>query len=506
VSDVQPPPSRRAAREAASTARMPATPPPTGLPPAAGGDSGGGTGGTPRGRRGLIIGAIVVVFALLATGAVYLGVTVGRNSPVLAGSQQDNSPTRPVPGSEIQPTPIPTCSLDSLANSASLIKLYGSVVDTASGSSLYGFGDATGVRPAGVLKILTAAAAISALGPSFQITTSVDAGTSPGTIVLVGQGDATLSRLPAGQSVYAGAPTLATLASKTLAAYNAIPANFGIPIQSIVLDSTYWNPSDNWDSSVPMTERTGGLLSETTALQVDGDRANAHLQVSPRSSDPVTAAGNAFVNALGLNPSTVTLTKGAAPSGATVLATVQSQPVSTLVRQMLQQSDDTLAEMLARIISVKENLGGASSSIQDAITTALQKYGVSTSQLTIEDGSGTSDESQIPPVFMSQLMSLISQKTNGLQYVAAGLSVSGKTGDLVGRFKGSSSIAVGKISGLAGSLPDAYTLTGYLTAADGTGESFTFFAEGDGITSAASPVLDSLAAAVYTCGKNITDN
>ena len=312
--------------------------------------------------------------------------------------------------------------------------------------------------------------------------------------------------MPAGQSVYAGAPTLATLASKTLSAYNANPANFGIPIQNIILDSTYWNPSDNWDSSVPVSERTGGYLSETTALQVDGDRANPRLQVSPRSNDPVGAAGNAFATALGLNPSTVTFTRSATPSGATLLASVQSQPVSTLVREMLQQNDDTLAEMLARIISVKENLGGSSSSIQEAITTALQKFGVDTSQLTIEDGSGTSDESQVPPVFMSKFMSLVSQKSNGLQYVAAGLSVSGKSGDFTHRFQGSSSVAVGQIDGKAAALPDADTITGYLTAADGTGESFTFFAEGSGITTAANPALDALAAAVYKCGKNITNN
>lgn len=430
---------------------------------------------------------------------------VGANSPIEAGQPQDNSPTRDVPGTQVQPTQIPTCSLDRLASATKLLKLSGSVVNTASGASLYGLDDTVGVRPAGVLKILTAAAAISALTPSYQITTSVYQGSSPGTIVLVGQGDATLSRLPAGQSVYAGAPTLASLAAHTLSAYNANPANFGIPIQNIVLDSTYWSPSDNWDSSVPVSERTGGFLSETTALQVDGDRANPHLQVSPRSNDPVTAAGKAFVLALGLNPSSVTLTKASNASGATLLGSVQSQPVSTLVREMLQHNDDTLAEMLARIISVKEHLGGASSSIQEADETALQKYGVDTSDLTIEDGSGTSDESQVPPVFMSKFMSLVSQKSNGLQYVAAGMSLSGKSGDFVHRFTGSSSAAVGHIYGKAASLPDADTITGYLTAADGTGESFTFFAEGDGITAAASPALDALANAVYKCGKNITN-
>jgi D-alanyl-D-alanine carboxypeptidase/D-alanyl-D-alanine-endopeptidase (penicillin-binding protein 4) len=482
---------------------MPVTPP-NGQPPAAGGGSTPTSPGSPGRRRGLIIGAIALAFVLLGTGAVFLGINVGRNNPLPI--LQANSPKRSVPGTEVQPTQIPTCSLDSLASAPGLIKLYGSVVNTSTGQSVYANGDTTGVRPAGVLKILTAAAAISALGPTYQITTTVYQASTPGTIVLVGQGDPTLSRVPAGQSIYAGAPTLATLASKTLAAYQANPANFGVPIQNLILDSTYWDPNDNWDSSVPTSERGSGQLSEITALQVDGDRANPHLEVSPRSNDPVTAAGNAFVTALGLNPSDVTVTEAANPSGSTLLASVQSQPVSTLVRQMLQLNDNTLAETLTRVISVKESLGGSSSSIQSAITTALQKFGLDTSDLTIEDGSGSSDESQVPPLFMSKFMSLVSQKSDGLQFVAAGLALSGKSGELANRFKGSNAIVAGKISGKAGALSNAYTLTGYLTAADGTGESFAFFAEGDGITSAASPALDSLAAAVYTCGKNITNN
>ena len=506
MSDVQPPTSRKAAREAAATSRMAATPP----PPQTGEPSGESPrGGPTRLQLGIIIGAGALVFLLLCTGSVFFGINVGRNSPVQAGNQAATAPKRVVPGTQIQPTAIPTCSLDTLASAPALVKLYGSVVDTASGQAVYTKDGTTGVRPAGVMKVLTAAAAISALGPTFQITTSVDM-TVPGTISLIGQGDATISRLPAGQGVYPGAPTMSTLAAKAFAAYNAIPTNAGTPISNIILDSTYWSPSDSWDSSVPRSRQTGGYLSEATALQVDGDRANAHNQISPRSNDPVGAAGTAFAQALGAlpggpNPSSISFTKSATPSGSSALASVQSQPVSSLVKQMLRNNDDTLAEMLARIVSVKESLGGGSGSIQQATTTALAKFTADASSLTIEDGSGESDESQVPPQFMSSFMSLISQKGNGLQYVAAGLPVAGKSGVLAGRFKGSNAVVSGKITGFSGAISNASTLTGYLTAADGTGESFTFFAEGSG-SGAAAAALDSLAAAVYTCGKNITNN
>jgi serine-type D-Ala-D-Ala carboxypeptidase/endopeptidase (penicillin-binding protein 4) len=441
-------------------------------------------------QLGLIIGAGSLIFVLLGAGSVFAGISAGKN----AGASgvvvpRPTTKARVVPAKDVQPTAIPTCSLDTLASSPALIKLYGSVVETASGDSLYANNDASAQRPSSLVKVLTAAAAISVLGPSFQITTSVDAG-EPGTLTLVGQGDATLSAT--GQSVYAGAPSLASLAAAAFKAYKASSSG-GTAITKVVLDSSYWDPSDNWDSSVPRTLQTGGYLSLSTALQVDGDRQNPSAQVSPRSNDPIGAAGKAFVAALAAQPggpsvASISVSDGQAENGATVLASVQSQPVSTLVKQMLLQNDDTLAEMLARIVSVKENLGGSGSSIQQATLTALSKFQVDSSGLIVEDGSGESDESLITPVFMSKFMSLVSQKANGLQYVAAGIP------------------QVGKYYARSGVSATAYTISGYTTAADGTGESFTFLAESPGITSAAGPALAALANAVYACGKNITNN
>jgi serine-type D-Ala-D-Ala carboxypeptidase/endopeptidase (penicillin-binding protein 4) len=471
VSDPQPPTSRRSARDASQSA-------------------GGGQGGSPRPlpRLGLIIGAGALAFVLLGIGAVFAGVAVGKNTPASAVTPQPGAttPTRAVPADQVAPTAIPTCSLDSLSSSTSLMKFYGSVVETATGDSLYGVNNTTGDRPASLVKVLTASAAISALGPTAQLTTKVEDGVTPGTITLVGGGDPTLSAAAAGGSVYTGAPTMASLASQTLTAYNK--AHPGVPITQIVLDSSLWNPSDDWQSGADQSLVAKGYLGFTTALQVDGDRKNPKAWISPRGTDPVMDAGKAFVTALGLDPSAVTLSTGEAENGAPTLASVSSQPISTLVKQMLLNNDDTLAESLARMVSVKENLGGGSSSVQQAMTTALGKYNLDTSDLSILDGSGESDESQVPPQFMSKFLALVQQKNNGLQYVAAGMPL------------------VGKIYERSGALSSAYTLGGYLTAADGTGEAFTFYAIGQGITPSAKSTLSALASAVYKCGKNLTNN
>jgi D-alanyl-D-alanine carboxypeptidase/D-alanyl-D-alanine-endopeptidase (penicillin-binding protein 4) len=455
-----------------------------------------------RTRVGLIAGGLALAFVLLGTGAVFAGVAAGKGSTpaTSGGAEHSGAPTRTVPADVVAASRIPTCSIAKAASNPALQKLYGSVLAVGAVGSPYANNEDDAEAPASAEKVLTAAAAISKLGPTFRITTSVVDGVTPGSITLVGQGDATLSGVAEGKSVYGGAPTMASLAAKTLTAYNK--AHPGVPITQVVLDASYWDPSDNWDSTVPRSEQTGGFLSETTALQVDGDRQDPAAQVSPRGTDPVMAAGNAFVSALGLTG--VSLITGQAENGAPTLASVQSQPVSMLVKQMLLTSDNTLAEMLARIISVKSALNGSLASLGQAIPANLSKYGLDNSVVTVHDGSGESPSDQVPASFLAHLMSLVAQGKNGLNFVAAGIPVSGKTGSLATRFTGANADAVGHVSAKPGFIAGSYTLSGYTRAKDGTLMSFSFFAVGEGVSSSANAALDSLAATVYRCGNNLT--
>lgn len=497
MTDPQQPTSRRAARNAAA-----------GPPVSSSTEPGTAADDSAAHKRVILIAvAAAVTFLLLGTGAVFAGLGTGkRATPVASPTVSTPTPaSRAVPADEVAAAGIPTCSISALATKTTLGKLYGSVLTTSGGQALYAALPDDPQAPASGLKLLTAAAAIAKLGPNFQITTKVVDGVTPGSITLVGEGDPTLSAVAAGDSVYTGAPTMASLASKTVAAYNI--AHPGVPITQVVLDSTYWDPTDNWNSAVPRSEQTGGFLSETTALQVDGDRQNPKLQVSPRSSDPIAAAGKAFAAALAsaLGQSIpINVTTGQQEDGAPTLASVKSQPVSVLVKQMLLNNDDTLAESLARIISVQENLDGTSSSIQQAITQALAGYGLNTSGLSIDDGSGESAGSAIPASFMAKFMALVNQGKGNMAYVKAGIPLAGRTGGLMGRFIGGASAGVGHVFAMPGSISNAYTLTGYMTAKDGTGLSFAFFAEGGGVTASANATLDALASAVYSCGKNLT--
>jgi D-alanyl-D-alanine carboxypeptidase/D-alanyl-D-alanine-endopeptidase (penicillin-binding protein 4) len=390
--------------------------------------------------------------------------------------------------------------------------LTGSVVRADSGEVLWDHSASTPVTTASTLKLLIASAAVAVLTPDYQIATDVVDGSAPGTIVLVGHGDATLSALPAGQqSVYAGAPKLSDLASQAVSAYAKLHP--GVPITQVVLDASYWNPDDNWEPDVKRSEQTIGYQSETTALQVDGDRADPTQETSPRSTDPIGRAGGAFVAALksadpgGVVANSVATSSGAAVAGAAALGEVKSQPVRTLITQMLLPSDNTLGEMLARIVSKVSGFDGTYASLQHAIPGALTgSFQISSAGLTIVDGSGESARNLVPPATMTALLRQIQAGTNGLDVVRAGLPVAGQTGTLVSRFTGPNAIARGHIAAKTGSIDTLYALAGTITAADGTVLEFTFDAGGAGIKDNARVALDTLATAVFSCGDNLSNN
>ena len=387
-----------------------------------------------------------------------------------------------------------TCSIASLANDGRLRDFAG-YVSTMGGEKLFSR-DGTDALPEGsVHKLLTAAAAIEVLGPKYRLKTTVVKGSKAGTIVLVGGGDPTLSR--ASSSFYPGSPKLADLAKQVKKSLK------GEKIRKIVLDATYWNPKDNWDSTWARSEQRIGYLSETTALQVDGDRANPGSNVSPRSTDPVKKAGQYFARALGVP--NVTLVKGEAPDGAELLASVKSQPISSLITTMLLSSDGTLAESIARVISLRSGADGSAKSLDGVYSTALAGYGLDTSRLRIRDGSGLSTKNGVSAKFVTQLLREIYGGPHKLRYVYNGLSVAGRTGSLAGRFTGSAAVARGNVWAKTGWLDTEYSLAGIVKAKDGTRLVFAFYAIGNGISPSAKAALDSLTAGVYRCGAQLSN-
>ncbi len=462
--------------------------------------------------RAVLATALGVGFLLLATGSLFAGIAVGSAqgapAPVATETPTEEPDPRVLPAAIADPSRLRTCSVAALAGDERLSRLFASVVNVTTGEVLLDRSGSTPVRPAGSMKVLTAAAALAVLGPDFRLSTRVVAGSTPGTVVLVGGGDATLSRLPAGQeSVYRGAPKLDDLAAQVVAAYAlANPDEPGIT--SLVVDATYWSAGDAWNPRWNRDRIAAGIQAPATALMIDGDRADPRQQISPRSNDPIGRAAQAFAEALAAagNPAGVPTISSGAAVGGTVLGQVQSRPVSTLITQMLTNTDYVLAEMLARVTSKQLGLAGSTASLTAAITGALNPYGVATDGMVVTDGSGLATDNAVPMQYLADLFGVINGRTANLGIIMDALPVAGTSGSLAGRFGGPNAVARGAVTAMPGDLPTAQALAGVVRAADGTVLTIGFSAVREGIGTAGRDAIDSLTAAVFTCGDNLSNN
>lgn len=456
-------------------------------------------------HRGLLTGVLAGVLALgvLTAGAITGSATPGPAAPAAPAPEPSAEPIiaeRTVPGSPI-PAFARTCSIESLTQDPRLGTFQAQVYNATTGEVLFERDPDVPAATASSMKILTAAAALSVLGPDYRASTRVVTGDSPGTIVLVGGGDLTLTRLPTGQEpVYTGAAHLDDLAAKVRAARSA--AGITAPVTRIILDSGYFS-GPTWDASWPATERRDGWLSHITALQVDADRNDPKVFLSPRGEDPIGRAGSAFASYF---PG-ASVQQGSAPAAATELASVSSAPLSALIPLMLIPSDNTLAEMLGRQVAIALGEGNTLASLRTAFPKALAGYGLDTSALTVIDASGMSPGNAVAPSYLASLYLQINQRAQNLGFIRDGLAVAGQSGTLgySNRFTGPNAVARGHITGKTGSITQAYTLGGVIDAEDGSTLVFMIYATGR-VSASARQGIDTVATGMYRCGNSLANN
>jgi D-alanyl-D-alanine carboxypeptidase/D-alanyl-D-alanine-endopeptidase (penicillin-binding protein 4) len=440
-----------------------------------------------RGARAFLLryprAVFLVVVLLLASTAAAIGATV-----VDAGA-----------GTRASAAADPRCTAPDLAAHWSAGQLFLDARSVRSGASVLAHRADEPTQTGSTMKLLTAAAAVTTLGPDHRFTTTVVAGTAPDAVVLVGGGDPTLSRLPTGQDgVSPGAPHLDDLARQVVASRAGLPPVRVVQVDTDLFDGPAWNPT--W----PESARTSGSVSNITALMVDGDRDDPTDAYSMRSSAAVSRAATAFAALLGPEVQVETVSVPV-PADAEPLGTVRSAPVADLVATLLTHSDDTLAEVLARHVAIAEGTGRSFAAIQAGTTKALRDTGIPTADLRLVDGSGLSGEDRVPASAMTALMRVVATHGHGLAPVDAGLAVAGRTGTLGehGRFSGAAREARGHVRGKTGTLDDMFGLTGVTDEVDGDRIAFTVFAEGTA-DPAARQEIDALAAALWRCGGRAT--
>ena len=462
----------------------------------------------------MIAVSAVLVTALAAGGSFALGAVVpqgelGEGSLVPDTEAQPAELSRAVPVTMPTPLRIRTCSVADAARNEDLGDFSGVVVDPYTGDVLFARDPDTLVPPASVMKIITGAAALSVLGADARFSTSVVATDDPTRVVLVGGGDSTLSRLATGNpSVYVGAATLQDLAEKTISAAQAsLPEGDKVTITEVVVDASLWPSEDAFDASWSRDAASNGFVSRVSALQVDGDRDNPQVDLSRRGSDPVRRAGDEFVKALraaGNAGRYVKVTAGEAPVEGSVLASVESPPVSELVRYMMKESDNTLAEMLARHVSMAQGAGGTAASLATVIPSVIAGLGLPTEGLVVQDGSGLSPLNQVSPSYVAMLLSDVARGDGPLAAIRESLPIAGVDGSLDDRFAGDNAIVHQRVLAKTGSITGVRSLAGFVTGDDEELLAFAFFAQGT-VGDETRVAIETLVTAVYGCGSNLAD-
>ena len=445
---------------------------------------------------GLVIGLVVLL-------GLFLGPLSGSNSAAenAAPNEEEISNQSSDTEQTIEPTETAEavqCSVAELEQSERILDLQAEVIDAATGEVLFERSSATPARPASVLKLLTAAAALETLGPNYRVTTRVYVDSKdPSILYFVGAGDVTLSRTaPGSSSVYRNAPKLSDLARQV-----ATKAP-GQTITQIVLDSSlYGGPAGEYQSVWDQRGLTEGYMSYVSALQVDGDRNNPGSKDSARSKDPVTRAGEFFKQTLGQSASAAVITKGVTPADAIEIASVRSAPLSTWIDYMLVVSDNTLAEAIARLVSLEVGQDGSFASLTRAYQIALEGTRISLSGLKVEDGSGLSRFNQVSPTTVNELLKLVDKNYGSFKVILDGLPSAGTPGSLAYRFEN----AAGKVVAKTGWIRTGYTLAGYLYPEDGSKLIFTVFNLGNSVATTNQEAMDELVMGFYGCGLSLAN-
>jgi serine-type D-Ala-D-Ala carboxypeptidase/endopeptidase (penicillin-binding protein 4) len=384
------------------------------------------------------------------------------------------------------------------------------VADPVTGQVLLSEHGAQLATPASTAKLATALTALAVLGAGAKFTTQVVRGTAPGSIILVGGGDPTLAVNPYPAQDYPRPATLASLAAATARALKSE----GRKAVSVGYDtSLYTGPglAPSWPANYVST----GNVTPIVSLEVDQGRlttagtpedSDDPYNLRPRAADPAGMAAASFAALLAADGMRVTGSPvmQTAPGRSAIIASVVSPPLSSIVEQMLQESNNVIAENLVRHVALATGEPASFSGGAGAVITELRRLGV-TSGVRLVDGSGLSPDDAIAPDTLVKILELAMAHPR-LRALLAGLPVAGFSGTLSAGESVFSSIggaALGSVRAKTGNLGTVTALAGLVSDRNGSVLVFALMADqvpSEGMLLQAANAMDAAAATLAGCG------
>jgi D-alanyl-D-alanine carboxypeptidase/D-alanyl-D-alanine-endopeptidase (penicillin-binding protein 4) len=444
------------------------------------------------------VAVLLLVAAVVTVGAVF---TAGSRSSVAApGVDPQPVPATANPAvfglAHTAPEPAPdllTARLAPFVADPNLGRLTGRVTDAVTGTELWAQAASTPMQPASTNKVLTAAAALLALDRDATLTTSVHTDPdSPGVVILRGGGDPTLSAAgPRTQTWYRNAARISDLADQV--------RESGTAVRSVMVDlSAYSGPTmaTGWD---PLDIRNGDI-APIESVMLDGGRIQPVSVESWRSNTPGLDAGRALAAALGVNPGKVGVVPTPTAEGDEI-ASVQSPPLMERLRDMMNASDNVMAESIGREVAAALGRPQSFDGAAGAVLEELAGAGISTDGAELVDSSGLSIDDRLTATTLDEVVGTATgDEEPRLRPLVDLLPIAGGSGTLSNRFLDTDPgrDAAGFLRAKTGSLTATNALAGFVTDASGRVLTFSLISNDAGPTGRTS--IDAVAAALRSCG------
>jgi D-alanyl-D-alanine carboxypeptidase/D-alanyl-D-alanine-endopeptidase (penicillin-binding protein 4) len=243
----------------------------------------------------------------------------------------------------------------------------------------------------------------------------------------------------------------------------------------------------------------GGDIAPIESVMLDAGRIQPATDQSARSRTPALDAGRALAGALGVDPTTVTI--GTAPAAARELAAVRSAPLIERLGEMMNASDNVMAECIGREVAAAMHRPLSFAGAVDAVTNRLALAHIGTGHATLMDSSGLSVDDRVTAQTLGDVMQAAAGPDQpALRPLLDVLPIAGGSGTLSNRFLDphGNGQAAGWLRAKTGSLTAVNSLAGLITDHSGRVLTFAFISNDAGPTGRTA--IDSLAATLWSCG------
>ncbi len=427
-------------------------------------------------HRRLPAGALLVVAALISIATVTSTATATQTPRASGPGGPPTSATTAVPA---EPDPL-TVGLDGVVQLSAPDTCLAVAIN---GEMVYRHGADHPMVPASTLKLFTATAALARLGDDHRFRTVVTggapaAGVLAGDLTLVGGGDPLLVTNAYREARHL--PEEQPLTSLDHLADLVKAAGVTRVTGRIVGDESRYDTLRSvptWPDRYLREQQIGPM----SALSVDDGfvlqdpaKPGGPVRRLP-SADPALDAARTFTALLRARGIRVDgePTLGTAPAGGPELTAVESAPLSVIVTDMLQHSDNGTAELLTKELG--HTTGQPGNTATGTLVTAgrLAELGVPLQGVEFRDGSGLDPGNHVT---CDALVAVLDRSGGIDSPVGAGLPVAGESGTLQRRFVGTA--AAGRLRAKTGSLNQVTSLAGFVALDGGGTATFAYVSNG----------------------------